>query len=167
MKVYTLINEWSFDFETGHNVRTFDTLGKAKAALKEAFDTFFDGKEHGVFTEEEFEETYASYSEEGRWSENHSSWTIHESELECKKVFALFQTDVWHSLDSRVLFCICESVRECVELLWKEHGEEQDKNEVLCTEEMRDELLSSLQTQGSERGYEFDIYEYEMNKMFE
>lgn len=82
------------------------------------------------------------------------------------KIFAIYQTDNWHSYNSRVLFVLGASKEDCINKVWEKYGEEQTDHSVLMTEEMRRELLSYGQS-SSGTDFEFDIDTFEIGEMYE
>lgn len=83
-KVYVLVVDWSYDYDMDSDVYVFDTLKAAQDAMEREFVNF--GGDKNLFSEKDFCETYASYSEDGDWTRNHIAWTIYERDVLEKSV---------------------------------------------------------------------------------
>ena len=76
-------------------------------------------------------------------------------------VFALYQTDKWHTYQSRVLFYIVTSVLDCANALKAKYGDK------LLTDEGYEQLVENKQTSIGDMDWEFDIVCYEIGEMLE
>ena len=76
-------------------------------------------------------------------------------------VYALYQTDKWHTYQSRVLFYIGTSVLDCANALRAKYGDK------LLTDDGYEQLVENKQTSMDEMDWDFDIVEYEIGEMFE
>ena len=76
-------------------------------------------------------------------------------------VYALYQTDKWHTYQSRVLFYIGTSVLDCANALRAKYGDK------LLTDEGYKQLVENKQTMMDEMDWEFHIICFEIGKMLE
>lgn len=73
-----------------------------------------------------------------------------------KEVYLLFRTDSWHSVNSKELAFIGDSVDKCC---WAAHWQEGASNEQVK------QLREWNQSQCSEKNYEFEIEHWDVNKL--
>ena len=76
-------------------------------------------------------------------------------------IYMLYQTDKWHSNDSKLLFYIGTSVEDCDNALINKYIDK------LLTNEGYGQLLNESQTHMSEMDWEFTIEKMEIGEMFE
>lgn len=88
MKVYVVIEDWAYDYDSGNNVEVYNTRQKALDSLQEKrksarIDFDLEGKtdeEIEGIIEEQDESSYTVY-EDGYYSKNHISIRIEEKEI--------------------------------------------------------------------------------------
>ena len=73
-----------------------------------------------------------------------------------KEVYLLFRTDSWHSVNSRELAFVGDSVDKCC---WAAHWQEGASNEQVK------QLREWNQSQCNDKNYEFEIEHWDVNKL--
>lgn len=74
-----------------------------------------------------------------------------------KEVYLLFRTDSWHSVNSKELAFVGDSVDKCC---WAAHWQEGASNEQVK------QLREWNQSQCNDKNYEFEIEHWDVNKLY-
>ena len=77
--MYLLINNWSYDYECGEQIKLYDDYKKANNDFKKQIDEI---KDDGLLNIVEDEENYFSTYDDGEYLMNHSTVEIRKIEVE-------------------------------------------------------------------------------------